>query len=79
MLLSCGAKVDDRDLSGETPLLYTARLHLHGVAHILLEQGARIDASDNKGRTPLLHAVYIDLVNYRAIQRLFFSYSILEE
>ncbi|KAL4963059.1 ankyrin repeat-containing domain protein [Aspergillus stella-maris] len=57
ILLEHGAKVNLKDVDGETPLSYAAKLQLPVIVSMLLEQGARVDATDKRERTPLSHAV----------------------
>ncbi|MDR3724783.1 MAG: ankyrin repeat domain-containing protein [Terracidiphilus sp.] len=56
-LLEEGAKVDERDAQGETPLLRAARLHRTDSARLLLLWGADVEARTADGRTPLMVAV----------------------
>jgi hypothetical protein len=55
--INAGAKIDDRDNDGETPLMYAAWFNENPeVIKLLLDAGARIDDKDVIGRTPLMHA-----------------------
>ncbi|KAL4798333.1 ankyrin repeat-containing domain protein [Aspergillus venezuelensis] len=63
ILIDHGARVDLRDLNGETPLSYAAKLQLSDIVSMLLKQGAEVDATDKRGRTPLSHAVDLNFEN----------------
>ena len=46
--INAGAKIDDRDNDGETPLMYAAWFNENPeVIKLLLDAGARIDDKDN--------------------------------
>ena len=55
--INAGAKIDDRDNDGETPLMYAAWFNENPeVIKLLLDAGARINDRDGLGETPLMHA-----------------------
>lgn len=54
LLITRGAKVDERDSQGQTALMRTM---YNNLVATLLEHGADANARDNQGRTPLHHAV----------------------
>ena len=55
--LESGAKVEDRDEDGETPLIYAAVSNQDPVViSILTKAGAAVDEQDNDGNTPLMGA-----------------------
>ncbi|XP_013359602.1 PREDICTED: ankyrin repeat domain-containing protein 65, partial [Chinchilla lanigera] len=57
-LLRQGARVDERDGAGRTPLhLAVLRGHVP-LLHLLLRRGARPDVADGAGRTPLHEAAW---------------------
>jgi ankyrin repeat protein len=52
MLIAKGAKVADRDKTGQTPLHWAAAYGLRDVAQELIDNGADVKARDKFGRTP---------------------------
>ena len=58
-LLTCGAEVDSRDESGQTPLHGAARYASLDTAQILLKAGADPDARTEKDMTPLHYAAQV--------------------
>lgn len=52
-LLNSGARIDERDTQGRTPLHEAARSGNEGAVLRLIEAGASIDAKDNACKTPL--------------------------
>lgn len=54
--LKYGARVDDRDSKGMTPIHYSCLSGQIGVISFLKHHGASLDVRDNKGRTPLMIA-----------------------
>jgi len=58
MLLNRGARVNDQDQAGRTPLMGAAMQYGSlEVVHLLLEAGAEVNARDSKGTTALMWAV----------------------
>jgi ankyrin repeat protein len=55
-LLAAGAKVNQREYEGETPLMYAAAAGQSEMILFLLEQGADINAVSNNGETALVRA-----------------------
>jgi len=55
-LLAAGARVDDRDAAGQTPLMVAVRGGHAAVAQMLLAGGAEVDARDGRLDTPFLAA-----------------------
>jgi ankyrin repeat protein len=53
-----GARVDEPDAAGRTPLSFAAGKGRLEIARYLVEQGAEPDRADEQGRTPLFHAVF---------------------
>lgn len=56
MLLKKGAKVSEKDKSGQTALMWAVRENCLQVTRVLLENGAKINESDKTGYTPLIIA-----------------------
>ena len=56
LLLSAGAKVDDRNFYGETPLILACGEHSLSSVRLMLEAGADIEAENCKCATPLIMA-----------------------
>ena len=54
LLITKGAKVDQTDKEGMTPLLYAAENGHKEVAELLISKGAKVDQADKEGGTPLL-------------------------
>lgn len=54
-LIDHGARIEDSDAAGLTPLMYAARGNQHHIP-VLLAAGADIDATDHEGKTALMHA-----------------------
>jgi len=55
--INAGAKIDDRDGLGWTPLMYAAAFNKNpDVSTALVNAGAKIDDRDGLGWTPLMHA-----------------------
>jgi len=55
--ISGGARVDDRDKYGRTPLMFAARYNTNAaVLMVLLEAGAQVNERDKGNRTPLMFA-----------------------
>ena len=66
ILLKYGAKIDEKDTQGETPLHWAVRKNDVHTANSLLKNGAAINEKDMKGKTPLHQAVRqedMDVVN----------------
>jgi ankyrin repeat protein len=59
-LLDCGAKLDQVDDDGITPLGWAAIGNHAEVAKVLIARGADVNHVDKKGFTPLLYAASID-------------------
>jgi len=57
-LLKSGAKENDKDKKGQTPLVKAGYYNNIEVIKLLLEAGAKIDAQDNDGNTALINASY---------------------
>ena len=58
-ILAAGAKMDDRDSKGGTPLMSAAHDNPNpDVIKILLEAGADVKERDGSGGTPLMSAAY---------------------
>ena len=55
-LLQCGANIEARDSSGETPLRRAVNCGQTGVARLLLEKGADRHSTGSKGLTPVTAA-----------------------
>jgi ankyrin repeat protein len=55
-LVQAGAKVDDRDKDGLTPLLYAATNSSPAVVTALMQAGANVDGKAKYGLTPLMMA-----------------------
>lgn len=53
VLLENGAKVNEADMFGKTPLHYAAEIGKSRCIPILLRKGASVDARDKNGKTPL--------------------------
>ena len=53
VLIEAGATVEQRDLSGATPLHHQARAGRPVMVEFLLSKGAPVDALDSRGRSPL--------------------------
>ncbi len=51
------SRIEDRDWSGMTPLMWAALRGSAGYLNLLLTENARIDSTDVEGRTALHHAV----------------------
>jgi hypothetical protein len=64
LLIESGAKVDDTNDFGATPLILACREAKGEVAKLLIEKGANVNAADKRGLTPLIHVV----VHRKAIQ-----------
>jgi ankyrin repeat protein len=56
ILIKAGARVDPRDIVGNTPLIYAADRDRIEVAKLLLDVGAQIDAENKNGMTALMIA-----------------------
>lgn len=54
MLLESGAKVDTKNIDGETPLSLASRAGHTDVVKLLLEAGADVRSMNNYGQTPPL-------------------------
>jgi ankyrin repeat protein len=57
-LLDRGARVDEQDKAGKTPLALAAGLGFTEGVALLVAHGARVDVPDNTGETPLIAAVH---------------------
>ena len=57
-LLKAGARIDDREGKGMTPLMEAAMANTPEVISILLKAGAKLDDKDPSGRTPLMWAAW---------------------
>src|SRR6202041_1674205 len=55
-LLHRGAKIEEKDQLGSTPLLNAADANSLFVVQLLLAHGANVEATDSHGYTPLLDA-----------------------
>jgi ankyrin repeat protein/tetratricopeptide (TPR) repeat protein len=59
--IHAGARVDERDKNGETPLMYAAWFNNSSEAlSTLLAAGAKIDERDKNGETPLMYAAWFN-------------------
>lgn len=56
LLIENGAKVDEKDGSGETPLMLACRNGYRDMVALLLKKGADANLSDNYDWTPLMWA-----------------------
>lgn len=56
LLLKFGAKLEDRDSKGLTPIHYAAMNGKINILSFLTSKGAKLDVRDNKGETPLMVA-----------------------
>lgn len=63
ILLDRGAKLNVRDVHGNTPLMMSIQgpkmFHPHELVKLLIDNGAKIDMADNRGFTPLHKACLI--------------------
>jgi ankyrin repeat protein len=59
-LLDAGAKVDEADDDGITPVSWAAISNRIAIARLLIEHGADVNHVDKKGMTPLLYAASVD-------------------
>jgi len=60
--IRAGAKLDNRDEDGRTPLMYAAEYNENpAVVTTLLNAGAKLDDRDKNGMTPLMHAAWINM------------------
>ena len=60
--IKAGAKLDDRDTIGMTPLMRAAVFNENpAVITTLLNAGAKLDDRDKNGMTPLMHAAWINM------------------
>ena len=66
--LDCGAKVDQPDDDGITPLGWAAIGNWADIARLLIERGADVNHVDKLGMTPLLYAASIDFGDEGTIQ-----------
>jgi hypothetical protein len=55
-LLAAGARLEDRNADGQTPLMAAVRAGEVATARLLLDAGAAVDARDNRFDTPFLAA-----------------------
>lgn len=58
-----GAEIDTTEDTGQTPLMYAAKVGNLGLAEFLITKGASLKAIDNNGSTPLYIAVESDQTN----------------
>jgi ankyrin repeat protein len=58
ILLDSGAKVNSRDLTGETPLYRAVRRNHADCVKLLIARGAQVNAKDDGGNTPLSMAQF---------------------
>lgn len=56
LCIQFGAKLNDRDIKGMTPVHYAASAGNMDILALLYHQGASLDVRDLKGRTPLMVA-----------------------
>jgi len=56
-LLASGSKINAKDKSGKTPLLWAVRSQKHEIVSLLLARGANPNLADNSDLTPLFWAV----------------------
>ncbi|GJQ69653.1 hypothetical protein Trydic_g12132 [Trypoxylus dichotomus] len=68
LLLRSGARTDNRDSNGETPLIYAVRTKKKDIVQLLLDHGADVNLAGNNGVTPL--DVAIDIEDLDAIELL---------
>jgi ankyrin repeat protein len=61
LLLSFGADVDARDISGRTPLHHSLREDGGAIVRVLLSHGAEVNSQDDDGWTPLHLAAFLGL------------------
>lgn len=57
LLLNNGAKIESKNIHGETPLFYAIRSSANNVVELLLKNGAVINIQSKRGLTPLHLAV----------------------
>ena len=56
ILLAAGARLEERDQSGQSALHWAAKMGLGRVCQALIAKGADVEAKDARGATPLMHA-----------------------
>jgi hypothetical protein len=63
--IKAGAKIDDRNQVGQTPLIYAAWFNENpAVITTLLNAGAKLDDRDKDGTTPLMWAGWLKASRY---------------
>lgn len=53
-LIKLGANIEMKDKTGETPLMYCAKMNLTDIADLLINKGAKINEKNNHGLTALM-------------------------
>ena len=57
LFIGNGAKIDEKDINGDTPLIAASALGLHGIVNVLLIAKPSINFQNKKGETALFKAV----------------------